>query len=416
MRPRPSGLYDQRLLYPPPPAKAPVVRRPPGSTAEFELFSDGEDFETTVKNQQAIFASLQKSEDDLPAWAGGARSQSSGAGAPLRSVGPEADTGLREFVRKASPPAQGFAVPEGGRRPVLPAPSAEASPEKEDATAPQEFSKKAVPPIITMPFAPLEKLAPRRNPGPRLKSTSMAEREAESRLVYHDMTLAIYDRIKSIGIEMELKDIVEEGVALDVDRFKTLTAPNRAATGLGYARLMVRLLDWREEPGLGRQILRGCEAWSARLHRVPHPAEVRIHDTRTFLYSVDYYAKAFGFSPSWFRAKRLSDSYAKARPSVLERAPGFTKATMCALEAIVLDVFMSRPARVAAGKLRLCIQASIRHDDLSNTPLSACEWARRPGERKIVGLRSRAATGKTGPRPGVGSARSRRTVASSRSG
>ena len=77
---------------------------------------------------------------------------------------------------------------------------------------------------------------------------------------------------------------------------------------------------------------------------------------RAFLYAVDYYAKAFGFSTSgghWFRAKRLSDTYAKARPSAPQRAPRFTKVSLCALEAIVLDVFLPRSARVAAGKLRL---------------------------------------------------------------
>ena len=69
------------------------------------------------------------------------------------------------------------------------------------------------------------------------------------------------------GIEMELKDIVEEGVVLDVDRFKALTAPNRAATGLGYARLMVRLLDWRDGcRGLGERAVGRREARGPRLH------------------------------------------------------------------------------------------------------------------------------------------------------
>lgn len=81
------------------------------------------------------------------------------------------------------------------------------------------------------------------------------------------------------------------------------------------------------------------------------------------------------------------------------------RATMCALESIVMDPFEPGPARLAAGKLRLCIQASIRHDDLTNTPLAACEWVRKPGESRIVGLRSRATRGKAGPRLWVASLR-----------
>ena len=78
---------------------------------------------------------------------------------------------------------------------------------------------------------------------------------------------------------------------------------------------------------------------------------------------------------------------------------------MCALEEMVLDPFLALPVRVAAGKLRLCIQASIRHDDLVNTPLAACEWVRKPGDCKVIGLRSRAVRAKAGPRLWVASLR-----------
>ena len=68
------------------------------------------------------------------------------------------------------------------------------------------------------------------------------------------------------------------------------------------------------------------------------------------------------------------------------------------VEVAVQDPFLSRPERIACGKLRLCVQASVRFDDLLNTPLNRCEWVRRPGEKTIIGLRSRALRGKTGAR------------------
>ena len=58
------------------------------------------------------------------------------------------------------------------------------------------------------------------------------------------------------------------------------------------------------------------------------------------------------------------------------------------------DDMLKKPLRVASGKLRLCVQASIRHDDLLNTPISALEWTRRKGGLGIVALRSRALRGK----------------------
>ena len=78
---------------------------------------------------------------------------------------------------------------------------------------------------------------------------------------------------------------------------------------------------------------------------------------------------------------------------------------MSALESLVLDPLEALPVRLSAGKLRLCIQASIRHDDLTNTPLASCEWVRKPGEEAIVGLRSRTVRGKTGQRLWVASLR-----------
>lgn len=57
--------------------------------------------------------------------------------------------------------------------------------------------------------------------------------------------------------------------------------------------------------------------------------------------------------------------------------------------------------RITSGKLRLCAQASIRHDDLNNTPLHNTEWCRLRGSRAVGGLRAKASKTKTSPRPWV---------------
>lgn len=57
---------------------------------------------------------------------------------------------------------------------------------------------------------------------------------------------------------------------------------------------------------------------------------------------------------------RGSDYYVKTRELYPERAR-FIKTTLCTLEKIVLDPYKPAPERVAAGRLRLCVQASIRY-------------------------------------------------------
>ena len=94
--------------------------------------------------------------------------------------------------------------------------------------------------------------------------------------------------------------------------------------------------------------------------------------------------------PHWGRAKRLCSQYAQSKEGGVSKAPAFVKDTMVALELLVKDEKAPITHRVTAGKLRLCVQASIRHSDLQNTPLSAFEWVRRPGSQVIVGLRSKA--------------------------
>eukprot|EP00435_Cladocopium_sp_Y103_P055668 s1080_g18.t1 len=223
--------------------------------------------------------------------------------------------------------------------------------------------------------------------------TSMRQKEAEDLKKFNADCRSIYDKLKALKIPMDLQEIVEEGGTLDEDRFRKFTMPNRAATGLNYTRLMIRFLKWSE----GRDMVQGnnvpVDQKLGVLEFTEHlvQSECGFLTPRSFLYAMDFFGNALGFSPGggrWNRAKRLAGT----------SRPGFPKATMIALEAAVLDGFLSKPERVACGKLRLCIQASTRFDDLLNAPMGCCEWVRRPGESAILGLRSRAARGKSGPR------------------
>ena len=246
-----------------------------------ELLGDGGDVEKIVKQQEDIFKAMKEPESALPAWAGGAGSSAPAAarpGSPLSAV--MGGVLPREFAKKAAPPTRSQ-VPE---EEVLPSPpQARAHPKSDTRCEPVEaFGKRAIPPKDYRPFEPeLKRPSGRRSPGPKLTATSMAAREVEAREVYHDMTMMIYDRLKAIGVTMELSEIVEEDRCLDVNRFRALTSPNRAATGLGYARLLVRLLNWHDTRK-GLSIRTGVDAQLGilGLHGASYSAEGWLHDAQ----------------------------------------------------------------------------------------------------------------------------------------
>ena len=276
-------------------------------------------------------------------------------------------------------------------------------PELERSAEPVAFAKRALPPPKQFRGNPPTEIGRGLLGGTRKPGISMSDREKADLKRYYSDTHAIYSFLKMRGIEMDLKSIVESGRTLDEDKFRLLTAPNRASTGLGYARLMRRLMDWNlKSSGLG--VKEGSpDQVMGVLNFVIHltQKEVGYMTPRAFLYAWEYYARAFGFvpdGPHWGRAKRLCSQYAQSKEGGVSKAPAFVKDTMVALELLVKDEKAPITHRVTAGKLRLCVQASIRHSDLQNTPLSAFEWVRRPGSQVIVGLRSKARRGKTGPR------------------
>lgn len=362
--------------------------------------SEKDEFEATIEGQQALLESLAPAET-VPDWVerdlyGGGP----GGREPQRLSMPVPDFGPA-FKKAAKPPPRNVQVKT---EPAAPSPEQPEGPEAEEVP----FRKPAMPPPSYATPAP--KASPVEGRFDRLRVGSMAEREKAARAMYGGVTLDLYRQLKVIGVRMEVSDLIEKDGNLDLERFSKLTAPSRAATGMGYARMVARLLRWREKVGFSGEGTPGVDSTLGVLGFVEFLIQggVGFLTPKTLFYALDYYGKAFGFDPNgpqWRRAKRLADLYAKAKEGPVSRAPALGRGTLEALENMVLDVFLERPVRVAAGKLRLCVQASIRYDDLLNTPLRCCEWVRRPGEEGVVGLRSRAVRGKSGPRLWVASLR-----------
>ena len=327
---------------------------------------------------------------------------------PPRSVFGDYKPAFLTFAKKDTPPPQAFL--ELKRKANAGDLRDESHPETERFTEPLAFAKRALPPPEQFRGNPPTEIGKGSLGGTRRPDVSMSDREKADLKRYYSDTHAIYSFLKMRGIEMDLKSIVESGRTMDDEKFKLLTAPNRASTGLGYARLMRRLMDWNlKSSGLG--VKEGSpDQVMGVLNFVIHltQKEVGYMTPRAFLYAWEYYARAFGFAPDgphWGRAKRLCSQYAQSKEGGVSKAPAFVKDTMVALELLVKDEKAPITHRVTAGKLRLCVQASIRHSDLQNTPLSAFEWVRRPGSQVIVGLRSKARRGKTGPRLWIASLR-----------
>ena len=240
--------------------------------------------------------------------------------------------------------------------------------------------------------------------GGKTAPKSMGEKESKDLARYHELSLSIFNKLRVLGVEMDLLDLVKrEDGSINGDRFSIHTSPNRASTGLRYARLMMNLLVWgeRDERPLPEDSV-PCNKLSVLDYVESIIQEgCGCHTPHAVLLAWDFYGKAFGFTPHgghFGRAKRLASKCTSQAVGGRVGAPLFSKEVMNALECMVLDPFLNLGARVAAGKLRLCIQSSTRYDDVLNTPLKAWEWVRKRGELEIVGIRSKAVRGKNRPR------------------
>lgn len=178
----------------------------------------------------------------------------------------------------------------------------------------------------------------------------MSAQEAADMCQFQDGCLIVYKRLKELGLDMELQGIVEPAGSLDLERFHLLTKPNRAATGLNCVRLMKKFLEWGAER---KDLLEWDGAYDAKLEVLDY-VEYLIQQQagyltpRSFLYAPDFFSTALGVSFAgghWGRAKRLSQGYLSLKTEPVSRAASFVKATMSALESMLLDPFAPRPER-----------------------------------------------------------------------
>ena len=402
--------------------------RTKGSDDVLSLLTEGEDLNEVVHGQMAIMESLKNKMDETPPWVahsdpkealqdsiaetgrsdvppwlvGGDRSRSGLALGSERNVFGEDHGKDASFSKRAQAPPRSTRPhpPEPKRQKVQP----ESEEEKE------QFAKRCQPlPKENVEVDEEEVRRLRRGRGRVGDGTSLAERESHEMERFCSEAFAIFDKMNFLGVKMDLVGIIEKEGHVDKERFLFHTAPSRASTGLNYTNVVKGLTNWISKFSVPEV--------KANLHpfeilRVVEYLEYLIqggigrNTPKTLLFGLDFFGKVFGFDPTgtaWQRSKRLANRYAKAKPGLTNRAPQFCRATLLALEKIVLDDTLDKTERISAGKLRLCCQASIRYDDMLNTPLSCLEWIRRRGELAIVGIRARSSRGKMIARPWVAS-------------
>ena len=272
------------------------------------------------------------------------------------------------------------------------------------------FPKPALTPDL--PVDPPPKLALRAEQTPRGGSTfGGADAKEKAALDSFDIkALEIFLELQERGLEMEIETILKE-LKDDgewTEAFVSLVRPKRAATGLRYARLVENMITWikRKEQRTGEQAkdILDREAVWIYLHDLSMKG-IGKYTPKGVVNAIRYFGEAFGVDSSAVlcrRVRKLTDSYCKqTRPK--SQAPMLTVKTLELLEGTVVNPAIQKGIRIAAGKLRLCVQASLRWDDLARTPLANVEWVRRKGCERIAGLRSRFGDSKTGPRPWVSS-------------
>lgn len=167
--------------------------------------------------------------------------------------------------------------------------------------------------------------------GAEARQGSMKEREAKGLKNFHSLALRIFETLKSLGVEMDLEELVVKDGHIDEDRFFTHTCPNRASTGLRYARCMQTMLKWvltipeserKAAPNSANVVKLRVAEYLEFIIQVG----VGFNTPYTVLYTFDFFGKAFGFGVEgnlWDRCRRLANRYSNLKPTDVNRAPPF---------------------------------------------------------------------------------------------
>ena len=220
--------------------------------------------------------------------------------------------------------------------------------------------------------------------------------------------MRIYIELKALNVPLYIDSLVVVDGKFDEDRFRALTRPRKAATGLRYVRLVEMYIAWHndqiDDPTVKSAPPTSKENFWKFLHSLVE-REVGRLAPKSAIYALEFFAEGLGFDNeacSWVCCRRLGSAHAVATKPT-NHAATLPIPLLSYLEEAVLDENAPKPVRVFLGRLRLCVQASLRWDDLVRTPAGSLEWIRRKGETGVVGLRSKAALSKTGVRPWVAS-------------
>ena len=304
------------------------------------------------------------------------------------------ETPEEEWDYVPSSPPEG--IPEGPGEP-----SKETGSKPEGVDPPPQFRKKATPP----PDLEKDSREERGAIGyiPKKLPARWGPLEAEKQENFRGLARTLFEDLVILKVEMDLVDSVVEQGEINDETFYMLTEPRSAGTGLRYARLMKKYLAVFEFHG-------GLEGATPDPFGVPFLQkylrqlmldEVGFRTPQSLLYAIEHFAGIFGFeSPGSKhpRIRKLAADYAAKAPE-RSPAPHFEVDFLDYLEGVVLDDKKDLQTRVACGKLRLCIQASVRHSDLAGTAMEDIQWCRPVGRPEVLGLRARAAKTKSGPRP-----------------
>ena len=329
------------------------------------------------------------------------------SGGDRHSGEPAWTTGSRvalPFSKKASGPPSVESPTSPADSPELsPPPGDWRPPSPEVPTVPEEvgtFRKRAVAPPPDSPGR--EKTPPKVQ---KKRPTRTNPLELEKRSQFGKLCLQLFEELVILKVKMYLVREVADTITslVDEEKFAALTEPRAAGTGLRYARLMMRFLEYLTEGGGEERdpedFFGISSIYSYVLHLISQG--VGFMTPLSFLYAVEHFSTLFRFEAPGSRhprARKFALDYSKRAPEK-NQAPLFSVAFLSYLERAVLDESKKVEHRIVLGKLRLCTQASIRHSDLASTALERVEWCRVVGESSVLGLRARASKTKSGPRP-----------------
>ena len=327
----------------------------------------------------------------------------------LPGVSQASGAGL-SFRKRALPPPARLQEDEESIAPTTPPDTPEKSEEASQVTQgiPVETSEKK-PEEQLGPFRKKAKPPPEgiqsvsRIPKPPPMSTPVRKdpRTLDKYRSYDTLVRDLFEELVLREVRLELVELVSEAGVINDARLAHYTDPRSPDTGLRYGRLLKRFLLFAEGQK-GEDCFSSANIGSFVEHLIESNAGMRT--PQAFLYTLEFFSVVFGFGferNSLRRWKRPADDYAKKAPP-RSPAPLLSISLIEYLEKAILDPNRPLADRVTVGKLRLCIQASLRHSDLSYTPLSCIEWCRDRGSTRSLGV-ARAPITKSGPRPWVAS-------------